>query len=312
MNEFSMIEKYFAPLSQSRRLDDDTAIISPQPGLDLVVSTDTLNAGRHFSADAKPEDIAAKALRANISDLISSAATPSHYQLSIAFPEKPDESWLQAFTESLAAQQKLFGVTCSGGDTTTIDGPLSISITAMGWVPQGQATTRGGAKAGDVILLSGPIGDAAAALGVHRGTIKTDDHDHFKTALYYPTLRPDLIPTMQAHAHAGIDVSDGFAADLAHMCRASALDAHVTLADIPLSALMENLSEAGKVTYDQILTGGDDYALILAVPADKVALFEGCCRIGVFKDSAGTQPAVSIKDASGEILDLKHTGWSHF
>ncbi|MGB4058336.1 MAG: AIR synthase related protein, partial [Alphaproteobacteria bacterium] len=133
MNEFETIARYFKPLTEGRdALLDDAAVLSVPPGFELVVTSDTLNAGTHFMADAAAGDIARKALRVNLSDLAAMGARPFAYQLNIAFPARPSEGWLAEFTSALMDDQKTFGIFCSGGDTTTILGAFSISITAMG------------------------------------------------------------------------------------------------------------------------------------------------------------------------------------
>lgn len=308
MNEFDIIEKYFTPLSKDG-LKDDTAIISIPSGHELVVSSDTLNAGTHFMPDAAPADIAHKALRSNLSDLAASGADPLSYQLNIAFPQKPSEKWLEAFTGALAADQKHFGIFCSGGDTTSIKGPLSISITALGLVPTRSAVRRDGAKPGDVIILTGPVGDALAGLKILRGEIRTENDDYFIRKYYRPTPRLDLTVSMRAYAHAAIDISDGLIADLGHICKSSAMAAVVELDKIAFSSPAQKLLETGAVIPADFLTGGDDYELLLAVSSSHAAHFPNTQIIGHFV--AGV-PGVRLLDISGKPIPLSHKGWSHF
>ena len=307
MNEFSMIEKYFAPLSRDG-LKDDAAVLQIPAGFELVVSSDTLNAGTHFLADAAPGDVAHKALRSNLSDLASMGAAPLSYQLNLAFPEKPSEKFLAEFTSALAADQKEFGIFCSGGDTTSIKGPLSISITVLGLVKTGTALRRGGAKAEDDIILTGPVGDALIGLKILRGEIKTSDDEYFIQKYYRPRPRLDLVASLITSAHAAVDISDGLIADLSHICTASGVQAHVTVSESLFSAAAQKLLQARQVTMVDLLTGGDDYELLAALPPG-VALPPGCQSIGRFHAGA---PDVQAVDKAGKPITFSHTGWAHF
>lgn len=307
MNEFSMIAEYFAPLAPGG-LKDDAAVLKIPPGQELVVTSDTLNAGTHFMAGAAPGDIAHKALRVNLSDLAAMGASPLSYQLNIAFQEKPSTEWLAAFTGALAADQKEFNIFCSGGDTTLIKGSLSISITALGLVPAGKAVTRGGAKPGDRVVLTGPMGEALIGLKILRGEIQSANDLYFIQKYYQPRPRLDLADFMRAHAHAAIDISDGLIADLGHVCAASGLRAALQIGESVFSPQARAVLAAGQVTMEQLLTGGDDYQLLLAVPGG-VTLPEGACVIGAF---AAGEPGVAVRDTGGAVLTFSHKGWTHF
>jgi thiamine-monophosphate kinase len=305
MNEFDLIEKYFAPLSRDG-LKDDAATLSVPGGHELVVSSDTLNAGTHFLENAAPADIAHKALRSNLSDLAAMAAQPLAYQLNLAFPEKPSEKFLKDFTGALAEDQKEFGIFCSGGDTTSINGSLSISITVMGVIPGGKAPKRGGAKEDDVVILTGPVGDAFIGLQILRGKIETGDDDYFIEKYYRPRPRLDMIEHLRKHAHAAIDISDGLVADLTHICKQSNLAAEIRITDTLFSPQAQKLLHKGTVTQEELLTGGDDYELVLAVPA--AARVPGH-TIGVFRPGP---PQVAAFDVAGTPMAFSHKGWTHF
>lgn len=313
MNEFALIARYFAPLTQGQDaaagLQDDGAVFAVPEGCELVVTSDTLNAGTHFLADAAADDIARKALRVNISDLAAMAAEPYAYQLNIAFPEKPAEDWLAAFTAALKADQEEYGLFCSGGDTTGIQGPLSISITAFGLVPAGQAAFRGGAQAGDAIVLSGPVGDAWIGLQVARGKIDTADNDYFLQEYRCPVPRHDLVDVVRNYAHAAIDISDGLAADLAHICAASGTAAEVEVGEGLFSAEAVAVLHAEKASFVDLLTGGDDYELLLAVPEAHLAHFPDGLVIGRFRDG---EPGVAFNNSLGGMLEIADQGWTHF
>jgi thiamine-monophosphate kinase len=307
MNEFALIEKYFAPLSHDG-LQDDAAVLSIPAGYELVVSSDTLNAGTHFLEEASPADIAYKALRSNLSDLAATGADPLSYQLNIAFPRKPDEEWLQKFAKALAEDQNTFGIFCSGGDTTSIKGPLSISITVLGLVPEGKAVKRDGAKEGDILILTGPVGDAWVGLQILQGKLKTEDDAHFIHAYYKPQPRLDLNEVVRRHAHAAIDISDGLVAEIEHICKASNLTVELQISKISFSPEAMKLLHTQKIKPEDLLTGGDDYQLLLAV-SPEAALHFPYAPIGRFL--AG--PAkVNVFDAQNRPLTLSHKGWAHF
>ncbi|MCB1562245.1 MAG: thiamine-phosphate kinase [Alphaproteobacteria bacterium] len=307
MNEFSLIERYFQPLSPVL-LKDDAAVLSIPAGHELVVSSDTLNEGTHFIAGADPADIAHKALRVNLSDLAAMGADPLAYQLNIAFSAMPDEIWLEAFTAALAADQAAFGIFCSGGDTTSIKGPLSISITAMGVVPAGQAVTRGGAEPGDVLLVSGPVGGAFCGLQALQRQPGFTVSEALIEACYRPCPRTDLAEAVRMYAHAAVDISDGLVADLSHICEASGVKAVLEAETVPLSEEVKVLLRSGAVSRESLLSGGDDYQLLMAVPPQHTQHFPGSTVIGRFEEGAG----VRVQDVDGQVLSFKEKGWTHF
>jgi len=316
MNEFDIIAKYFAPLSIDG-LKDDAAVLALPAGHELVVSSDTLNEGTHFMTGAAPADIAHKALRASISDLAAMGADLLSYQLNIAFPDAPAEAWLAEFTAALAADQQHFGIQCSGGDTTSIKGALSISITALGCIPSGRQVARSGAQDGDIIMLTGPVGDAFIGLEILRGAIKPQDPEPFLEAYHKPRTACEITREVRAHARAAIDVSDGLLADISHMAAASNLRAVINAADVPISKGARALVEQGAFTLESLIAGGDDYVLACAVAPENVDAFVAAlaqkgfvaARIGLME--AGDSGLILL-DVSGEIVQTKQTGWSHF
>jgi len=322
MSEFRMIEEYFSRLHEGQdaalSMKDDGAVIAVPDGHELVVSTDTLNEGVHFLKGAEPEDIAHKALRSNLSDIAAMGAWPYCYQLAIAFPEKPDEDWLKRFTGALREDHKAYGVFCSGGDTTSVFGEcLSVSITMMGFVPKGQAVKRSGAQEGDAVLLTGPVGDAYLGLRHLQGRLQDESASSFAPAYLRPQPRTGMDEAIRAYAHAAIDISDGLVADLGHVCRASGIGAWVELDRIIFSGAATSLIQGGKVTAQELLSGGDDYELLLAVPADHIkplseALISGGAKPMVIGRFTAEREGVAITDDTGQALDFSHGGWQHF
>ena len=316
MSEHDLIKQYFAPLSRDG-LRDDAAVIAIPTDQELVISSDTLSEGTHFWPGEAPENIARKALRVNLSDLAAMGADPLCYQLCIAFPEKPGLAWVQKFTDALVQEQKKYQIYCSGGDTTTLNGALTISITVLGLVPAGQAIRRQNARTGDRIVLTGPVGDAWVGLQVLRGSIKPDDPSVFLDAYRVPRPAVELAALLRRDAHACIDVSDGLLADIGHIARESNLLARLTFCHGMVSPAAHVLLEKGAVSLLDLLTGGDDYVLACAVPEHKVQSFcQGIQKYGHNPVVVGVLESgpsgVVLQDENGRDMPFKQTGWSHF
>ena len=319
--EFDIIERYFLQLSEGREeaagFKNDGAVLDVPGGYQLVVTSDTLNAGTHFLADQSSDMIAAKALRTNLSDLASMGAKPYCYQLCLALPEA-NEDWISVFCRGLMADQNRYGIFLSGGDTTSIDGPLSISITAFGLVKKGEVVTRNNAKPGDKILVSGTIGDAWCGLEVLRGNLpRLDGGENLITRSRMPEPPVILGAFLSHYAHAALDISDGLAADLNHMAKASGLRAIINVSDIPFSKEAYTLISERKVMLEQLITGGDDYELVMAVPGNAVEDFlekaqELGIRLSVIGEFVEGKPGSVFIDPNSQPLSLAKNGWQHF
>ncbi len=323
MDEFGLIECYFRPLTKGyagcAALSDDAAVLDIPDGHEVVITSDTLNEGVHFLDSEAPDNIARKALRVNLSDLASMGARPFSYQLNIAFPDKEiDERWVAGFSNALAEDNERYGIFCSGGDTTRIKGDrCSISITALGLVPKGQAVRRGGAKNGDLIVLSGGVGDAALGLKVLQ--------EGYDEALYKDAVSRHRLPQPRVgiedivckYAHAAADISDGLLADCMHIAKSSGLGAEIDLQTLAFSKDVQHAIANNIVSYEDVLCGGDDYELILAVSADylDVLLQElqksdlNAFVIGSFVDSS---LSLSLLNSEAYRINLESRGWKHF
>ncbi len=322
-------------------IGDDAAIVQLPAGRQLVVCTDTLNADVHFPLDTAAADIGWKVLAVNLSDLAAMAAEPAWCTLSLSMPDD-DPVWLDGFLDgflSLAAQH---GVALIGGDTTR--GPLSISVTAHGLVAPGRALRREGAQAGDDLWVTGTLGDAAGALALllprasvlplHRDEVEPGAVAHAaraspsvvesERAEAIQCLRPRLdrpLPRIAAGlrlgglAHAGIDISDGLLADLAHLCHASGVAAEVALDSLPCSPA---LARAFDVAQRRILqaSGGDDYELCFSAPLrvreaiHLVATQAGTPITRIGRVVAGD--GVRALDGDGKRWHPPRTGYTHF
>jgi thiamine-monophosphate kinase len=323
--EDSLISRYFRPLATAPgafNLGDDAAILQPS-GDDIVVTTDAIVEGVHFLPDDPPDSIARKALRVNLSDLAAKGATPAGFVVTLAL-RSADETWLTAFARGLGEDASLFGCPLLGGDTVATPGPKMISITAFGRVSPGKMVHRSGAKPGDRVVVSGTIGDAALGLGILKGgavaavlaadaAAKTMLVERYRV----PQPRHALAAAVLDHASAAMDVSDGLAGDLAKLCAASGVSAVIDAPSIPLSAPAAALLGRGAVSFESIVSGGDDYEILCAIPEASFEAFAQAADIaGVAIASIGIVIAGSsaprFLDGEGREIALTRLSYSHF
>jgi thiamine-monophosphate kinase len=306
--EFDLIARHFAPLAGEGALGlkDDGAVLAPPAGRDLVLTADAIVEGVHFLGGDPPDTVAQKLLRVNLSDLAAMGAVPLGYLLTVSVPRDTAPDWFAAFAQGLARDQAEFGLRLLGGDTTSTPGPKSLTATLIGHVAPGQALRRNGARPGDALWVTGTIGDAALGLRVLRGDI--DDPTGF-LADRYRLPRPRLGLALHGIVSACMDISDGLLQDAMHLCRASGCALDIDFDAIPRSG-------AAKAALDPsaILTGGDDYELLLCVPQARTASFlreassVPVTCIGYFGQG---NPSVLLRNAP---LDFRpgQSGWSHF
>lgn len=256
MAEFSIIDTYFNRQKLSDDdlgVGDDSALVTPPPGHQLVICADTLVAGRHFPYDTSPHAIGWKSVAVNLSDIAAMGAKPHSILLALSLPQI-DHAWLKGFSQGLYDCCDQFGVRLIGGDTTQSP-HLTLSVTAMGWIEAGQAVTRSGAQVDDLVVVSGTIGDAAFGLQ-HLG-------HPLQQRLDYPTPRCELGHLLRGLAHSMIDISDGLAQDLGHILKASQVGAVLNLNELPISPVLKSLPESQQLQY--ALAGGDDYELCFTI-----------------------------------------------
>lgn len=330
MNEDEIIRTYFAPLTThapgALDLTDDAASLACPPGSEFVVTADSLIAGVHFLPDDRPEDIAVKALAVNLSDLAAKGADPLVYTLSIALPEGVSPDWLAGFADGLAGLQRDHGIALLGGDTTRSPGPLMISITAMGTVPVGSMVRRRGAKPGDLLCVTGTVGDAALGLRLRLGDTATAEWPVGREARAFlirrylrPCPRTTLAAGLREHASAALDISDGLVLDATRLCRASGVTALIEADKVPVSQAAAPLA-ADESWRNMMLTGGDDYELLIAVaPGSLDALSSAASTAGLTvigkleeKPAAAASKSVTIVDGQGRPLHFEQTGYTHF
>ncbi len=314
-NEFQLIRDYFTTQVDLngviKGIGDDAAILQAPADKQQVMTMDTLIAGVHFPVSTSPEDIACKSVAVNLSDIAAMGATPAWLMLSLSMPEN-DEDWLHRFSQTLLQSCERYGVQLIGGDTCK--GPLSITIQATGFVDQTRCMRRDGAQSGDVIMVTGTLGDAALAL-------KLFDTDEQLVScldrLNQPEPRVAFAELASEFCRCAIDISDGLLADLRHITDASSCGAEIELAQIPLSDAFaaydfENETERLGLA----LNGGDDYELCLTVQPENVQSMLSLADdhklrltvIGKINDTGHIQ----CVDKDGQAVTLPADGYRHF
>jgi thiamine-monophosphate kinase len=271
MDEFDLIKRFFdrPELRPGPKMalgpGDDCALLQVPFKHELAVTSDTFVSDVHFFADMAASQIAQRCLAASVSDLAAMGATPAWFNLCLTMP-RADEAWVSSFSQGLSVQAQACAISLAGGDTTK--GPLSISIHVMGWVPLGQAITRSGAQVGDVIMVSGSLGDSAAGLQLMQK--QRNVSGTLSNRFWNPTPRIALGQWLRNKATACLDISDGLVQDLGHILTASHCGADLQLNKLPLSAALKShvsLSQAR----DYALNGGEDFELCFTLPPHLVA-----------------------------------------
>ena len=324
LSEFDLIRRYFRPAGPSGDpvadarvvlgVGDDAALLRPDAGHEVVVSTDTVVEGRHFFPDHPPESLGHKALAASLSDLAAMGAEPLGVLLSLAVPEAED-AWLTPFSEGFLRLARAMRAPLVGGDT--VRGPCSAGVTVLGQVPAGRALQRSGARPADRVVVTGELGGAAIGLAAEirrrdEGARPPDANDPVCKRLFWPQPRLAAGLALRGHAHAAIDLSDGLLADLGHICAASGCGARVDWPAVPLDPALAGADAA--LARECALGGGDDYELLLALPpeAELAPLAEAA---GVALHVIGeftTGDAIRVVDATGAPLDAGRSGHDHF
>ncbi|WP_019556399.1 thiamine-phosphate kinase [Thiomicrorhabdus arctica] len=338
--EFDLIETYFKPLSQSLSgeevgIGDDGAVLSVPENHQMVVVTDTLVSGVHFPLETAAYDIAWKAVAVNLSDLAAMGASPGGYSLGLTLPDH-DQAWLKDFSSGLEAITKQFKIPLIGGDTTK--GPLTLTVTAHGWVPNQQAILRSGAQVGDLICVTETIGDGALGLklALHQldkeftSGLNEIEKQALLSALNHPVPQLAIAADLRGLVNSAIDISDGLLADLGHILeqasgkqsRLSAglileLGAEIELTKLPLSSAVEKYI-AQTHDWSPVLSGGDDYQLCMTFNQNnwpqlqQMAQQHGVriTQIGRVVEQEGIHCLMSGKPVADEFV--RATGYSHF
>jgi thiamine-monophosphate kinase len=307
MDEFDIIAKYFAPLAGEGAfgLKDDAALLPSRARHELVVTTDTISEGTDFFAFDPADTVAQKALRVNLSDLAAKGAEPAGYLLNLTLPHTVTEDWLAALASGLGRDQAEFGLSLLGGDTGAGEGPLSIAITAFGFVPHGKMVKRSGAKPGDAVYVTGTIGDSGGGLAIfkrEKHTLSESGRDYLTGRYRIPQPPVGFASRLRDVAHASVDISDGLIADLGHIASASGVRIVVEGAQVPLSQPLKALW--GEEALLRAVTSGDDYQIAFTAPPGLSGPFT--C-IGHVEAGEGVNLMID-----GQAAEISLTGYQHF
>lgn len=319
MKEFAIIENFFRSRSFQRRdvkvgIGDDCAITSVPEGQDLVTTTDTLVEGVHFPVGTEARAIAYKAVAVNLSDLASMGAEPAWISLSLSIPDV-DGDWLNGFSDGLQELTEYYSVQLIGGDT--VQGPLSITITAQGFIPREQGLMRSKARPGDWIYVTGTLGDAGLGLAVqqHSVTPILQHRNYLLNRLNYPTPRVLAGTTLRRIANSCIDVSDGILGDLKHILYASQCGAVLQVDKLPFSeAMLDTVDRDTAIRY--ALTSGDDYELLFTVSEEQkgnldIALANCNVSATCIGQMNGVSEKLELRD-QGETYNFDNEAFQHF
>ncbi|MDR2092748.1 MAG: thiamine-phosphate kinase [Azoarcus sp.] len=314
-SEFDLIRRYFTrPVTHTGlSVGDDAALVGLAPDTQLAVTTDTLVAGTHFFPDTAPRDLGWKTLAVNLSDLAAMGAWPRWATLALILPGV-DENWIAAFADGFFDCAGRYGVDLVGGDTTR--GPLAMTVTLFGEIPAGAAITRSGGKPGDELWVSGQPGLAALGLAHLQGRIRLANASRALAALHRPIPRVEPGTALRGMAHAMIDISDGLAGDLGHLCECSGLGATLNAAALPMAALRETGADEA-FARQCLLAGGDDYELLFAaapctrdnIEALARRLGLSLTRIGQLDTRAGP---IRLREIDGNVCTIAASGYDHF
>lgn len=317
LGEFELIRRFFAAAACARGgkgvalgIGDDCALLAPDAGEQLAVSTDTLVEGVHFPHHPPPFTLGQRALAVAASDLAAMGATPLGFTLALTLPEV-NLQWLQAFAEGLDAMALACGLALVGGDTTR--GPLSLTVTVFGTLPAGTALTRAGARPGDLLCVGGALGDAAGALALVLGQRSAP------AALAEPLLARYWAPqpqfalglALRGLASAALDISDGLLADCGHIAAASAVGLRIEQSRIPLSDALLAFA-GGPAAMEAALCGGDDYLLAFTLPPALEPRLRQLSQPFHVIGQVVTGSGVLLLDDQGRDITPRQRGYQHF
>jgi thiamine-monophosphate kinase len=307
-DEFDEIESLFRPLTGGAAgafdLLDDAAVLPTREGCEVVVTKDAIVEGVHFPVGEAPDLVARRLLRTNLSDLAAKAAEPFAVFLAVAWPQSFTATDRAIFASGLGEDLAAFGVPLMGGDTVRTPGPFWASLTAMGWVPAGRMVRRAGANPGDLVMVSGTIGDATLGLAAVRGEVP-DPAGDLAARFRLPAPRLELREALRAGASAAADVSDGLVADAGHIARASGVEVRLDLGRLPLSAaaaawVAQQPDRAAALV--RLATGGDDYEVVCTGTGP----LEGFTVIGEVVQGGGV-----TAELDGASVTTGAGGWRH-
>ncbi|CAH8216118.1 thiamine-phosphate kinase [Vibrio aestuarianus] len=317
--EFNLINRYFSNRQPQRKdvflaLGDDCALVKPPENVRIAISTDTLVAGTHFLIDANPAWVAHKALASNISDLAAMGATPAWVSFALTMPN-PDEAWLNPFCDAFFELANYYNIQLIGGDTTK--GPLSLTLTVQGFVPQEQALLRSGAKVGDWVYVTGDLGDSKAGLDVIlNNALRAKPFAlELEKRHYLSTPRILAGQALLNLASAAIDISDGLISDIKHILERSQVGVSLDVAALPLSQELLQFVGNLEIAQQYALTSGEEYELCFTVPEQNKGSIESAlahcgCKVSCIGQ---IRPQGTFElHHQGKVLNWQLNGYDHF
>ena len=314
-HEFSCIEKYIRPLMRSgfRTENDDAAQVS-SPNKSFIVTQDMIVEGIHFLRSSNPILLAQKALRVNLSDIAAMGARPHAYLLGLSLPQGITEEWWKQFSEGLKEDNETYAIDLIGGDTTSNGtGAITISVTAMG-IPDTCSMTRSKAQIGDLLYVSGNIGDSTLGLMAYQGLI-AGECGYLKRRYDLPEPRVSLGRKICGIASACIDISDGLIQDIEHICQLSNVGAILEMNKVPVSNEARHVLQHNPKLAERILSGGDDYELAFTAAVEnreKIMLIAADINVKITEIGIVTeQPGVRVYDNYGNITRFTDRGYQH-
>jgi thiamine-monophosphate kinase len=317
-DEFEWIARLLRPLTrgapEALNLEDDAAVLGAQDDFDMVVTADALVEGVHFLSSDPPESVARKLLRVNLSDLAAKACVPFGYLMTVAWPE--DSGWdrRQRFVRGLGQDQSAFGLVLLGGDTVSTPGPWTLSVTMMGWGNRGGMVKRSGGRPGDLLVVSGTIGDAWLGLRALAGEV-SDPRSFLAGRYRLPQPRLGWRDALIYYGRASADVSDGLLADAGHIAEASGCGLEIDLDQMPMSSdavAWLALQEDKAAAHVALATGGDDYEIVCAIdPADWPAFQAATRDVAPTVIGRLTHDGEIVARYEGRNVTPERLGWSH-
>lgn len=321
--EFERIARFLAPLAVDRPealgLLDDAAVLRPPSMGSYATTLDTMVEGVHYLPDDPPEWVARKLLRVNLSDLAAMGAEPYGYLLSLCLPRERDDTWLAAFCDGLRKDQEVFGIGLLGGDSVSTKGPAVLSLCAIGVGEEEKLFRRSGANAGDLLFVSGTIGDGFLGLAVRRQEflwLASEERDALTRRYQLPEPRLALAAALRGNVTAAIDVSDGLLADAGHLAETSGVAIEISGPRVPLSKAAESVLAEDPELFPSLLGGGDDYELLFAAPVEArqavLTAAEASATPVTEIGSIAAGKGVSLLDRAGKAISVDRKGWTHF
>ncbi|MDE1339052.1 thiamine-phosphate kinase [Vibrio aestuarianus] len=317
--EFNLIDRYFSNRQPQRKdvflaLGDDCALVKPPENVRIAISTDTLVAGTHFLIDANPAWVAHKALASNISDLAAMGATPAWVSFALTMPN-PDEAWLKPFCDAFFELANYYNIQLIGGDTTK--GPLSLTLTVQGFVPQEQALLRSGAKVGDWVYVTGDLGDSKAGLDIILDNALRAKPFALELEKRHYLSTPRILAgqALLNLASAAIDISDGLVSDIKHILERSQVGVSLDVATLPLSQELLQFADSLETAQQYALTSGEEYELCFTVPEQNKGSIESAlahcgCKVSCIGQ---IRPQGTFElHHQGKVLNWQLNGYDHF